>query len=214
MAPDKAMYEEAAKSENEWVRAVILKPNHPAKDDALEVATNARDMAGRALGKTHPAYAEAIQNLGLYYSVIEKDDQKAEKFFEKARAVVGQFHPVLSRTFYFLGLYFEEAGDGAKAEHFFAEAMAIVKREGYAYDPRVAQMLAKLADIKLAANDRNDALKLLNQAAEIQQAVLPPNNTDRKATEKKLKLLQKAEGTLTTTQSKVKPMDGWRNSRS
>src|ERR1039457_2955104 len=151
MEQTKEWYEEAARQENEWVRAVILKPNHPAQKDALEIATNARDMAGRALGKTHPSYAEAVQNIGVYYSVLGNDPKKAADYFDQARRVVGPYHPVLSRSFYFLGQYHHESGHADKAEAFLKEGLEIFRREGYAHDPRIAVVLTVLADIKSAA---------------------------------------------------------------
>jgi tetratricopeptide (TPR) repeat protein len=127
MEETKEWYEEAAREENEWVRAVILIPDHPMRDNALEIATRARDMAGRALGKTHPSYAEAVQNIGVYYSALGNDPKKATKYFDQARRVVGPYHPILSRSFYFLGRYYYELGNEDKAETFLNEALAVLR---------------------------------------------------------------------------------------
>ena len=147
MEHDSEWYEAAAEQENEYVRAVIFKPGHPEKPYALEVATRARDMAGRALGTDHPAYAEATQNLGLYYASLGGDPGKAAGFFAEARRTVGPYHPVLSRSFYFLGLYYLEAGDPVQSRKFFQEALGIVRREGFPDDPRVDTILARLAEL-------------------------------------------------------------------
>jgi tetratricopeptide (TPR) repeat protein len=187
MAETKDWYEKAASEENEWVRAVILKPKHPAQKDALEIATNARDMAGRALGKTHPAYAEAIQNIGVYYSALGHDPNKAAENFDQARRVVGPYHPILTRSFYFLGLYYHDAGDAAKAEAFLNDALEILRHEGYEYDPRIAQVLSILADIKASSGKPSEAAELLEEVLEIQKATLEPTDADLKKTEAKLK---------------------------
>jgi hypothetical protein len=144
---DVEWYEAAAEQENEHVRVVIFKPGHPERPEALEVATRARDMAGRALGTDHPAYAEATQNLGLYYAALGGDPGKAAGFFAEARGTVGPYHPVLSRSFYFLGLHYLEAGDPVQSGQFFQEALDIIRREGFPDDPRVETILAKLAEL-------------------------------------------------------------------
>jgi tetratricopeptide (TPR) repeat protein len=164
-------HEEAAREENEWVRAVILKPGHPAQAEALEIATNARDMAGQALGKDHPSYAEAVQNLGLYYLVLGNDEQKAVEYIEQARSLVGRYHPVLSRSFYFLGKHYYESGEPEMAEGFLSEALDILRREGYEADPRIAEVLTIAADIMAAAGNNREAAACRDEIARIEDTL-------------------------------------------
>ncbi|MFF0086759.1 tetratricopeptide repeat protein [Streptomyces canus] len=140
-------YESAAEQENEYVRAVILEPGHPLQEDALELAVNARDMAARSLGEDHPACAEAAQNIGLYYSVLGGDPEQAAEFFDEARATVGPYHPVLTRTFYFLGVHHRQAGDPGQARKFLQEVLDIIRREGHAEDPRIEQLTEMLTEL-------------------------------------------------------------------
>jgi tetratricopeptide (TPR) repeat protein len=191
MGQKKELYEEAAREENEWVRAVILTQNHPAQEDALEIATRARDMAGRALGKTHPSYAEAVQNIGVYYSTLGNDPKKAAEYFDQARRVVGPYHPVLIRSFYFLGKYHHESGNADEAERFLNEVLGILRREGYAYDPRIAEVLTMLADIKSAAGEAHEASAYLEEALVIGKATLEADDPELKKTEEKLQAMQK-----------------------
>jgi tetratricopeptide (TPR) repeat protein len=142
--------DQAASSENEWVRAVILKPGHEMQDEALEIATRARDMAGRALGEDHPLYAEAVQNVGVYYSALAGDPATAEEHFDQARRVVGPYHPVLLLSFYFLGMFHAEAGDADQARRYLGEALTILRHEGHPDDPRVDQVRALLAEVESA----------------------------------------------------------------
>jgi tetratricopeptide (TPR) repeat protein len=174
-------YEEAARRENEWVRAVILKPNHPLQDHALEIATNARKMAGKALGKTHPSYAEAVQNIGVYYSVLGNDQKKAANYFDQARSVVGPYHPVLMLSFYVLGLYYQESGNPEMAATFLKEALGILRREGQKYDPRIAQVLTMLADIETAAGKTGEASVYLEEVRAIHEATLEPGDPSASA---------------------------------
>jgi tetratricopeptide (TPR) repeat protein len=150
MSPTREWYEEAARSENEWVRAVILKPGHPMKGEAREIATRARDMAASALGADHPAYAEAEQNLGMYYSTLGDDPAKAEEHFTRARQVAGPYHPVLMLGYYFLGLFHRDAGNPGEARRFLGEALTILRHEGHPDDPRVEQVRALLDEVQAA----------------------------------------------------------------
>lgn len=49
MSDDKARLEEAGRSENEWVRARILKQDLAAEGSLLKIAERARDMAANSL---------------------------------------------------------------------------------------------------------------------------------------------------------------------
>ena len=74
MPDDIAGLEEAARSENDWVRARILKRDPPAEGSLLKIAQRARDMAANSLGTRHSAYAVALQNLsGRDTDSIEAD---------------------------------------------------------------------------------------------------------------------------------------------
>src|SRR5271157_3933811 len=48
MSDDKARIEEAASSENDWVRARIIKRDPPAEGSLLKIAQRARDMAANS----------------------------------------------------------------------------------------------------------------------------------------------------------------------
>jgi hypothetical protein len=105
MSDDKAQIEEAASRENDWVRARIIKRDPPSEGSLLQIAERARDMAANSLGTRHPAYAVALQNLGLYYEVIEIDLPKSSEFFKAARAVLTL---PLAQGFYWLGVFYNE----------------------------------------------------------------------------------------------------------
>jgi hypothetical protein len=69
----------------DWVRTRILKGDPPPEGSLLQIAERARRMAANSLGRQHPTYAVALQNLGLYYDFIENDLSKAAEFFNEAR---------------------------------------------------------------------------------------------------------------------------------
>jgi hypothetical protein len=105
MSDDNARTEKVAASENDWVRARILKQDPPVEGSLLKIAERARDMAARSLGNQHLAYAVALQNLGLYYDAIENDDSRATEFFAQARAVLNDNELPLADGFYWLGIF-------------------------------------------------------------------------------------------------------------
>src|SRR5262249_18516915 len=105
MPDDNAGLEGAARSENEWVRARIVKRDPPPEGSLLKIAQRARDMAANSLGTRHAAYAVALQNLGLYYEVIENDAARADELFAQARAIVAGDDLPLADGLYWLGIF-------------------------------------------------------------------------------------------------------------
>jgi len=170
MEADRATIEEAAASENTWVRACILKQEPPAEGSLLDIATRARDMAARSLGTSHPAYAVALQNLGLYYDAIANDPAAAAEHFSQARAVAGDNPGVLAYGWQRLGIFHLQVnGDAKRAEGPLTEALAIHRRTAAKHDLQLAETLVALALIR----DRKAAVELLDEALQIRRATLP-----------------------------------------
>src|SRR5713101_7161349 len=129
MSDDKTGIEEAASSENDWVRARILKQDPPPEGSLLKIAERARDMAANSLGKQHSAYAVSLQNLGLYYDAIENNTSKANEFFAQARVIMKGNDLPLADGFYWLGVFHDEVNhDEKRAEAALAEAQSIRRR--------------------------------------------------------------------------------------
>ena len=191
MTHTKEWYEEAARVENQHVRAVILKKDHLEHDRALEVASRAYEMAARALGEQHPAYAVALQNIGLYYSVIGNDTITAADYFERARAVAGLYEPALVETFYWLGVFYYEVRDAARAAEFFEEALTIQRRIPGSKDPELARTLMGLAYAKSVTQGPGAAVSLLKEALEIQEGSLPVESAEVRDTRQRLEEMQK-----------------------
>jgi tetratricopeptide (TPR) repeat protein len=190
MTHDKKWYEEAAKVENGHVRAVILQKDNPEHDRASEIANRALEMAGRALGKEHPAYAVALQNIGLYLCVIEHDMISAGDYLDWARAAAGPHHPALAETFYWLGVFYYESRDPARAAGFFDEALTIQRSNLANKDPELARTLIGLAYAKSVTQGPDAAVGLLQEALEIQEASLPPESPELRETRQRLELMR------------------------
>ena len=198
MNDDKALIEEAGRSENDWVRARILKQDPPAEGSLLKIAMRARDMATNSLGTQHSAYAVSLQNFGLYYDAIENDTSKANEFFTEARAVLKENDLPLAYGFYWLGIFHNQVGHDAKrAEAPLTEALAIQRRVLGSDDLLLAETMIALAYSKGAKTGIHSAIALMEEALRIQRTQVPPADQAILETENRLAILQ----TLARTQT-------------
>src|SRR5712691_8272107 len=149
MSDNKALIEAHASSENDWVRARILKQDPPPEGPLLKIAERARDMAANSLGTQHSAYAVSLQNLGLYYDAIENDASKANEYFAQARAVLKENDLPLAEGFYWLGIFHNQVSHDAKrAEAALTEALAIQRRALSSDDLQLAETMIALGYAK------------------------------------------------------------------
>jgi hypothetical protein len=190
MSDDKARLEDAATSENDWVRARIIKREPPPEGSLLNIAQRARDMAANSLGQEHWAYAVALQNLGLYYDAIENDAAEAGKLFAQARAVLKENDLPLAYGFYWLGLFHHQVThDDRRAEPPLTQALAIQRRALDGNDLQLAETMIGLADVKMTTEIQS-AVALVEEAVKIQRARLLPTDRTLLDTEKRLGILQ------------------------
>jgi tetratricopeptide (TPR) repeat protein len=188
MTDDKALIEEAANSENDWVRARIIKRDAPPEGSLLQIAERARDMAANSLGIQHPAYAVALQNLGLYYEVIQNDSSKADEFFKRARAVLTL---PLAQGFYWLGVFHNQVTHDPKmAEPLLIEALGIQRRVLDRDDLQLAETMLALAYAKGAEPDPERAIVLTEEALRIQLVHYDANTPAVADTQRRLDILR------------------------
>jgi tetratricopeptide (TPR) repeat protein len=191
MPDDVAGIEEAARRENDWVRARILKRDPPAEGSLLKIAQRARDMAANSLGTRHWAYAVALQNLGLYYDAIENDPAQANELFGQARAILHGNDLPLADGFYWLGIFHHQVNrDAERAQAALGEALAIQRRALGSDDPRLAETMIALADAKAATTVIDSAIALMQEALRIQRAQVPPVEEAILNIENRLSVLQ------------------------
>jgi tetratricopeptide (TPR) repeat protein len=189
MPDDPAKLEEAACSENDWVRARIIKREPPAEGSLLKIAQRARDMAANSLGTDHSAYAVALQNLGLYYDAIENDLPKAKELFAQARAVVNDLP--LADGFYWLGIFHHRiTRDDGRAQAALREALAIQRRALDSDNPQLAETMIALAEATAATGDIDQAIALMQEALGIQRAQIPADEEAILRTEGRLGMFQ------------------------
>lgn len=191
MPDDPAAIEEAACSENDWVRARIFKHDPPAEGCLLKIAQRARDMAANSLGTEHSAYAVALQNLGLYYDAIENESTKASELFAQARAVVKENDLPLAYGFYWLGIFHHQVSrDALRAQAALREALGIQRRSLSGDDPQLAQTLIALAEATAATGDIDQAIVLMREALRIQRVQVSADEDAVANIEDRLSLFQ------------------------
>jgi tetratricopeptide (TPR) repeat protein len=191
MPDDTAAIEEAARSENDWVRARIIRRDPPAEGSLLKIAQRARDMAANSLGTEHSACAVALQNLGLYYDAIENDSTKASELFAQARGVVKENDLPLAYGFYWLGVFHHQVSrDAARAQAALREALGIQRRALGGDDPQLAETLIALAEVTAATGDIDQAIAQMREALRIQHAQVPPNEEAVAKIEDRLSVFQ------------------------
>jgi tetratricopeptide (TPR) repeat protein len=191
MPDDIAGIEEAARGENEWVRARIIKRDPPVEGSLLRIAQRALDMAANSLGRRHSAYAVALQNLGLYYEVIENDAVRADEFFSQARAVVAGDDLPLAAGLYWLGIFHHQVSrNPERAQAVLREALAIQRRALDDDDLQLAETMIALSETTAARGDIHSAIALMQEALRIQRAQASPNEEAIAASEDRLSLFQ------------------------
>jgi tetratricopeptide (TPR) repeat protein len=188
MSGDQTLIEHA-NAENDWVRARILKLDPPAEGSLLKIAERARDMAANSLGTVHPAYAVALQNLGLYYDAAENDSAKANELFAQARAVLKDDDLPLAYGFYWLGIFHQQVSrDARRAQAPLGEALAIQRRGLGSDDLRLADTMIALANAK-RETEIHAAIALMEEALRIQRVRIAPGDPAILDTENRLAIL-------------------------
>lgn len=163
----------------------------------LKIAERARDMAAGSLGTQHPAYAVALQNLGLYYDAIENDAAAADEFLAQARASLKENDLPLSYGLYWLGIFHDQVSHNDKrAAALLTDALAIQRRALGGDDPRLAETMIALAHAK-GINEPAASIALMEEALRIQRSRLSATDPAVLDSERRLAVLQAIAGTPT-----------------
>ena len=181
---DRAFYEEAARAENDWVRAVVLKRDHVAHADAGEIAFKAERMALEALGPHHVSYGVAVLNIALYHLTVTNDGAKAQSALARSREILADAPLQLAEGLYWLGVSQYTNGQVTDAENAWTEALALHRRNP-ADAPALAQILISLSCCYIEAEPRR-AAPLLAEALKLQRRALGPEHGDVRDTELRL----------------------------
>lgn len=135
----------------------------------------------KALGKQHPDYAGALNNLAILYKSMGKYE-KAEPLYleamETRKKALGKEHPNYAASLYNLALFFKDVGKYEKAELLQLEAKDIFGKARGKEHPDYASSLNGLALLYMEMGDFEKAEPLFLETKTIREKVQGKDNSD------------------------------------
>jgi CHAT domain-containing protein/Tfp pilus assembly protein PilF len=148
-------------------------------DEARPVGERALSIREKALGADHPDVAEALNSLGILYSIVG-DDARAEGAFQRALSIrekaLGPEHPAIAQTLNNLARICQTRGDYARAEQLLLRAMAISEKALGPEHPDVALRSNNLGEVYRNRGDYAKAEPLYRRALTIWEKALGPEH--------------------------------------
>jgi tetratricopeptide (TPR) repeat protein/CHAT domain-containing protein len=139
---------------------------------ALDLASQARDLARRVLGDDHPYYAASLNNLGLLYKSVA-NYAAAEPLLREAlairREVLGEEHSDFTTSLNNLGNLYRAMGNYAAAEPLLRQALEIDKRLLGEDHPDYATDLNSLAELYRSMGNYAGGEPLYHQVLKIRR---------------------------------------------
>ncbi|WP_438035765.1 tetratricopeptide repeat protein [Sorangium sp. So ce204] len=125
----------------------------------------------KALGREHPDVATSLNNLATLY-MAKGDYATAERLHQRALTIrgkaLGREHPDLARSLHNLAMLYKTKGDYASAEPLYHRALTILEKVLGREHPDVATSHNNLATLHLAHGDTRLAIRMTEQAANIE----------------------------------------------
>lgn len=150
-------------------------------DEALESFEYARDVYGRSLGTSHPAYASVVQNIGAAYTA-RGDKAKGRQHFVEAlgtmEALLGTDSTQLADYHYNIAVVDYDLGRLDDAEREMTRAQQMYIEELGPEHPYVGSAHEELGRIDLKREDHEAAREHYERALQIKEAALGPDNPE------------------------------------
>jgi len=168
---------------SEDIQQQILKLNQQAVKlyqqgryvEAIQPASQTRDLASQYLGKNHPNFATSLNDLAVLYGSMGNYAQ-AEPLYKQAmeirRKALGDDHPHFASSLNNLAELYRSMGNYTQAEPLYKEAMEIRRKAIGKDHPDFAQSLNNLALLYISTDRETDALPLMEQAASIDDLMI------------------------------------------
>jgi Flp pilus assembly protein TadD len=161
-------------------RQVVQLDRQGKYQEALELAREVCELAGRVLGK-HPYTAMSLNNLGVLLDA-KGDLAAARRYYEQALEIhcsrVGNDHLNTAEPLNNLACVLRAMGDLAGARSYFQQALGIFRRVLGNDHPRTAVTLSNLGALLRAMGDLVGARKCHEEALEIRSRVLGEEHPD------------------------------------
>ena len=159
-------------------RVNALKRDNPEAEKWYLEAIAIRE---KALGKQHPDYAGALNNLAILYKSMGNYDQAEPLYLEAMetrKKALGKEHPNYAASLYNLALFFQEVGKYEKAELLQLEAKDIFGKARGKEHPDYASSLNGLALLYMEMGDFEKAEPLFLETKTIREKVQGKDNSD------------------------------------
>jgi CHAT domain-containing protein/Tfp pilus assembly protein PilF len=148
-------------------------------DEAGPVGERALALREQVLGPDHLDVAEALNALGIHYSIMG-DDARAEVSFQRALTIrektLGPDHPALAQVLNNLGGIYKARGDQARATEYLERALRISEK---ALGPEHTDVALRCNNLGTVYSDRGDDAKaesLYRRALTIWEKALGPDH--------------------------------------
>ncbi len=125
-------------------------------EEAILLATNAKELAREHLGETHPVYASILNNLAEYYGAIGNHTMAEtlhRQSLEIRRTTLGEDHFEFSNSLHNLACLYMERGNYASADTHLKQALEIRRVTCGEDHPAFANTLSKLLELYLLRGD-------------------------------------------------------------
>jgi tetratricopeptide (TPR) repeat protein len=143
--------------------------------EAMALATRARDLAIQHFGPNHPSVATSLNELALLYLAMGDDDAAlplSRQAMEICRTALGESHPLFGASLNNLAELYRDMGDHAAALPLSRQAMEICRTALGEGHPDFAASLNNLALLYQMTGDHAAALPLCRRAMEIWRTAL------------------------------------------
>lgn len=132
-------------------------------------------------GEAHHLVGTAIHNIGMVHLYAQNYPQ-ALKLFQEAvsvrRVALGSDHPAIAASLLKIGMIFLAQSNPEGAKEAFSRAMKVIKHS-IGYDSlQMARVLTNMGVAHYEAGSHADALKIFNEAHDIQQKLLQMANEE------------------------------------
>lgn len=148
---------------------------HEEFEEALDLFESSLYSHREKYGEAHHLVGTAIHNIGMVHLYAQNYPQALKQFQEAVsvrRVALGSDHPAIAASLLKIGMIFLAQSNPEGAKEAFSRAIKVI-RHSIGYDSlQMARVLTNMGVANYEAGSHSDALKLFNEAHDIQQRLL------------------------------------------
>lgn len=150
-------------------------------DEGIRLATEALQIKEQVLGKEHPDYADALNNIAVYYFSQGNPNQaislvnEALQIYEK---IEGKESEDYASTLSFLFVFNQSMGNFDEATRIGTEALQVMEKTIGKEHPNYVAILNNLAGCNASMGNFDEAIRLGTEALHIYEAIMGKESPD------------------------------------